>query len=223
MSKYRWTGFAQLICLAFVLPAAVLSTTAAFAQKVGHFDVSASAAEMFPKSSTGNGTTDTPTISFAQLGTFRYRRSFRNSIIANYGRTSQSQVYSVGENQFQVLGKVIEYSGAYVLNLFPEEKKFETFVLAGGGELSFVPGATFITTPFGQPGYSYQVPLHTVGQKEAAFLYGGGIDYPVRHHWALRMQYRGLLYRAPDFSGPGFFTGAHGHIAETAGGVVFRF
>jgi len=221
MSKHACTGFGQWIGLLFVLSTSVLSTTAVFAQKDGHFDVSASAGEMFPKQSSGNGTTDQPTVSFSQLGTFRYRRSARHSLIANYGRSSGSQVYTVGANQFQVLSKVIEYSGAYVLNLLPAEK-FQTFVLAGGGTLSFAPGDTFITSPFGQ-GLSYQVGLHTVQQREIAFLYGGGIDYPVRHHWAVRLQYRGLIYRTPDFSGPGFVTGATGHIAEPTAGIVFRF
>ena len=48
-------------------------------------------------------------------------------------------------------------------------------------------------------------------QTKPAFLYGGGFDYrifssvpfirrsSVTNHLALRLQYRGLLYKAPDF------------------------
>jgi hypothetical protein len=68
-----------------------------------------------------------------------------------------------------------------------------------------------------------------------AFLYGGGLDYrifssiplirryPASEHLALRLQYRGLVYKAPDFNISGLFTGAYGHLAEPSAGIVIQF
>jgi hypothetical protein len=41
---------------------------------------------------------------------------------------------------------------------------------------------------------------------------------------ALRLQYRGLVYRSPDFGVPGrFFTGTRGHMAEPSIGIAVKF
>ena len=45
----------------------------------------------------------------------------------------------------------------------------------------------------------------------------------VTPHLALRFQYRGLFYRAPNFNNPNLFTGSRGHLAEAAGGLVIKF
>jgi hypothetical protein len=38
------------------------------------------------------------------------------------------------------------------------------------------------------------------------------------------LQYRGLLYKAPDFRVPSLlFTGAKGHMAEPSAGIVLKF
>jgi hypothetical protein len=72
-------------------------------------------------------------------------------------------------------------------------------------------------------------------QTKPAFLYGGGLDYRVfsriplirrsslTNHLALRLQYRGLLYKAPDFKVQNLFTGARGHTAEPTIGLVVKF
>ena len=72
-------------------------------------------------------------------------------------------------------------------------------------------------------------------QTKPTFLYGGGLDYQVfslvplirrstlTHHLALRLQYRGLLYKAPDFKVQNLFTGAREHMAEPTIGVVVKF
>jgi hypothetical protein len=40
---------------------------------------------------------------------------------------------------------------------------------------------------------------------------------------ALRLQYRGLIYKAPDFNVQNLFTGAKGHMAEPSVGIVVKF
>jgi hypothetical protein len=45
---------------------------------------------------------------------------------------------------------------------------------------------------------SPQFPEHSVKPQEF-FAYGGGADFPLLRHVALRAEYRGLVYSAPDF------------------------
>ncbi len=43
------------------------------------------------------------------------------------------------------------------------------------------------------------------------------------NHLALRLQYRGLVYKAPSFNVQNLFTGARGHMAEPSVGIVVKF
>jgi hypothetical protein len=68
------------------------------------------------------------------------------------------------------------------------------------------------------------VSIGATRQTTPAFPYGGGVDYHLFSRFALRLQYRGLFYRAPDFHTPVYlYTGAIGHMAEPSAGVVIRF
>jgi outer membrane immunogenic protein len=205
------TSVAVLAILFLIL---IGAANVASAQEDGRFDASLGVAGVFAKQSTGNGTVLKPTNSGAVIATIRYRFNPMHSIEFNYGHTRDSQIYTEGANQFRIQSTVSEYSGAYVLNFF-QRAKFEPFVFAGVGALRFSPGNTYIDT--------FQLPVAVVKQTQLAFLYGGGADYRIIPHVAIRLQYRGLVYKAPDFQGPGFFTGQRGHLAEPSVGVVFRF
>jgi opacity protein-like surface antigen len=75
-----------------------------------------------------------------------------------------------------------------------------------------------------------QINLNAAKQTNLAYLYGAGMDYRLPWRFALRLQYRGLIYNAPDFkvnpnsgSAVTFATGRKGHMAEPSIGLVFRF
>jgi opacity protein-like surface antigen len=205
---------AGTVLLSLLLATWIVSATMVLAQDQGRFEASIAAAGVLPKESTGNGTTLNPTNSAAFVASFRYRFNPRHSVEVNYARTADSQLYTLGVNQFRVMSKISEYSGAYVLNIF-QRKKLEPFVFAGGGVLMFSPGNTYIDT--------YQLPVAVAKQTGLALLYGAGADYRVAPHIAVRLQYRGLIYKAPDFSGQNFQTSAKGNLAEPAIGIDFRF
>ncbi|MBV9574346.1 MAG: hypothetical protein JOY93_09855 [Acidobacteriales bacterium] len=195
------------------------------AQEGGHFDVALNGAAVISKHSQGNGTIDAPTSSGAFLATFRVRMTPKHSLLINYGHSRNSQIYTVPPNDYRIQAIVSEYTGAYVFSPM-ESKRFEPFFLAGAGVLKFNPYDTFID--------AVQVGVPAVQQTEVAFLYGAGFDYHIfssipfirrlpSEHLALRLQYRGLIYKAPDFSVPGLFTGARGHMAEPSVGIVVKF
>jgi len=209
--------------------AAVLFFASISLSQDNHLDASANGAGVFTKQSEGNGVTQSATVGMNIFGTFRVRFRPKHSFVFNYGRAKNSQTYQAGDN-FHVLTTISEYSGAYVYS--PARKgRFEPFVLAGVAALRFSPRSTWVffpPLPNNIPN-NVQVNLGAVKQTEAAFLYGVGVDYqlPVFRRFALRLQYRGFLYREPDFkvnsSTLNFFTGAYGHMAEPSLGLVFKF
>jgi opacity protein-like surface antigen len=190
--------------------------TISLAQDDGHFDASVGWGAVFSKSASSNigNVTLAPTNSGLVFGTFRFRFNRTHGIAFNIGRTDNSQIFILPPDSYRLETSITEYTGAYTLNLF-HFQKLEPFLFAGGGALRFYPGKTFID------GFQNGFPAYT--QTSLAFLYGGGVDYPVWRRVALRLQYRGLIYKEPTLRIQQFFTGVRGHMAEPAIGVVFRF
>ena len=85
-------------------------------------------------------------------------------------------------------------------------------VLAEGGALIFNP--TSNGNGFG-PGVD--------SQAKGVFVYGGGADYSLSRHFLLRAEYRGLVYKTPDFGLAALHTDATTHTAQPSAGIVFRF
>ena len=198
----------------------------------GHFDASANIGAVFTKQSQGNGITQYATVGANLFGTFRVKFKPRHSFLFNYGRAKNSQVYQTGDN-FHVLSTIVEYSGAYMYTPI-RKNKFEVFALGGAAALRFEPRSTWVFFPPLPNGLPNNVPANVGAgtQTRVAFLYGVGLDYhiPSFSMLALRLQYRGFLYKEPDFNvssstngALSFFTGAHGHMAEPSIGLVFRF
>ena len=186
------------------------------AQDDGHFDVSLGYGGVFSKTSTSSlgGVTLKPTTSGAILATFRYRFNHVHGLAVNLGHTSNSQVFSVPPDSFRVKAGITEYTAAYVLSPF-RTSKLQPFLLGGAGALRFSAGNQYID--------GFLSPFGAANQTALTFLYGGGADYRLWRVFALRLQYRGLIYKAPDFRLSGLFTGAKGHMAEPSAGVVVRF
>lgn len=200
------------------------------------FDFSANEGALFTNQVSGNGIVQTATDGAGPFGTIRVRFNPKHSLVFNYGRHKNSQIYHSIED-FHVLANITEYSGAYMFTPF-KKGRLEPFLLAGVGALRFSPRTTWVFLPPLEPPQgnntpdNIQINLHAAKQTQIAFLYGLGVDYqlPKFHRFALRFQYRGFLYRAPDFkidansgSDVSLFTGARSHMAEPSAGLVFRF
>ncbi len=197
--------------------ATVLALTCfALTQDEGHYDVSIGYAGVFSKTSSASlgNTTLKPTASGAILASFRYRFNRMHGIQVNLGHTSNSQVFSVPPDTFRVKAGITEFSVAYVLSPF-HTQRIDPFVLGGAGSLRFSPGNQYID--------GFLSPFGATSQTALAFLYGGGADYRLWRVFGLRLQYRGLIYIAPDFRAAALFTGAKGHMAEPSAGIVIKF
>src|SRR6266581_1014460 len=125
-------------------------------------------------------------------------------------------------NSYEVLGTVrfrfqtgiTELTGAYVFSPF-QTARLEPFLFGGGGALRFNPGTTYVD--------GFQSSFGAAQQTSLAVLYGAGVDYHLWRRLALRLQYRGLFYKNPDFKVQNLFTGTRGHMAEPSAGIVVKF
>ena len=200
-----------------VAVAVVLATAAAAAHAQKGIEAGLSGAGVWSKSTNSSTGTisDSPTKSVAIFGTVGYHFNKHHAIQLNLGHTNNSQIFSVAPDTYRVMTGILEYTGAYVFSPF-QSKHFEPFLLAGGGGLRFTVGNTYID--------SVQATLGANSRTSLAFLYGVGTDYKIFSHLGLRLQYRGLIYRNPDYGVPSlFYTGAKGHMAEPSVGLVVKF
>jgi opacity protein-like surface antigen len=206
-----------------------LFTSLGLSQDGGRFDASFNGAPIFTKESEGNGIRQSATIGGNYFGTFRYKFKFRHSLIFNYGRAKNSQVFQ-SNFDYHVLTNISEISGAWVYSPF-KPSKFEPFFLVGAAALGFSPRSTWVVLPEfnGEPN-NLQIDLNAKKQTKAALMYGVGVDYHLPLNFAIRLQYRGFFYSNPDFnvnmntgSAVSFVTTTKGHMAEPSIGVVFRF
>jgi opacity protein-like surface antigen len=198
-----------------ILAILFLSVSFASAQEYP-VDVSVGGGPALSRSTSGNLTTQTVTKSFVGFASIRLNFTRKHSAEFTYGRIRNTQEYSSSPNLFRIQDSIAEYSGAYVFRPL-RWHNFKPFGLAGGGVLRFKPDPAGITIN------NILTPLPAVEQTRAAFLYGGGFDYRVTKRWAVRVQYRGFLYKVPDFKVSNLFTGATGNLSEPSVGAVFRF
>ncbi|HET8824624.1 MAG TPA: outer membrane beta-barrel protein [Terriglobales bacterium] len=202
----------QIVAVAVVL---VIAATAANAQRGIDFAISGAGVFSKTTSSASGGITNTPTKSVAVFGTVRYHFAKRHAVEVNLGHTHNSQIFSIPPDSYRVVTGIGEYSAAYVFTPL-QGKRFQPFLLAGGGALKFGVGNTYID--------NIQQFLGANSRTSLAFLYGAGTDYHLWKFLALRLQYRGLIYRSPDYGAPTrFYTGARGHLAEPSVGIVVKF
>lgn len=202
---------------ALAMAAVVFASTLCIAQNDARYDLTISGAAVFSKSVTSKDSAVTvkPTSSVGVFGTFRYHFTRLHAVEANLGHTNNSQIFELPPDTYRIMTSITEFSGDYVFTPYTHEK-WTPFLLAGVAGLKFGVGNVYIDTFQAQLGASRQTAL--------AFLYGGGVDYHLYRLLSLRLQYRGLIYKQPDFGVPNrFFTGARGHMAEPSIGLTARF
>ena len=174
-----------------------------------NFEAGASIIGQFTGTTNGNGIKDSPTDSLGGLATVRQSLHPWLGYEVNYSYTRFTERYST--IPFGVQNNVHEVSGAYlvqgptipILGLQP-------FGAVGVGGLIFLP-----TTVGGQKyGKQTRVPV----------LFEFGVNYPIlTSHLGLRLQYRGLSYKTPDFNASLLTTGTRRITSEPSVGAYLRF
>ena len=163
----------------------------------------------FSQSSNGNGVQDSPTDSLGVVASVRQSLHPWLGYEINYGYTRFTERYSTVP--FGVQNNLHEASGAYLLQgpTIPI-LGLQPFGAVGVGGLLFLP-----TTVGGQKyNQQWRVPL----------LYEVGVNYPLfTSHFGLRLQYRGLVYKTPDFNSAQLTTNTRRQTSEPSVGAYLRF
>jgi len=190
---------------------ATLLTMGAAAQE-SRSEISLQGTGFFTKDTNGSGisrsTTDTGGF---QVG-YRYNINRWLAAEANYGYDRNTQKYFGGFGESRVQANVHAVTGDVVVKLPVHLRGISTYALAGGGGLIFDPTDNFGGTVVG-----------TSTQGRGAFLYGAGADYAFSRHLSLRAEYRGFVYKNPDFNLAGLRTDSWTHTAQPSAGVVLHF
>jgi outer membrane immunogenic protein len=176
-------------------------------------EISIQGTGFYTKQSTGNGITQRPTDTGGFLVGYRYHFNRWLAAEAAYGfdRNTQQFLFPVG--RFGIQSDVHQATAGLVVNL-PHSKRWRInpYLLAEGGALVFNPtgrGSGFVSG--------------VDSQARGVFAYGGGADFTLSRHFLVRTEYRGLVYKAPDFGLTTLNADVVTHTAQPSAGVVFRF
>ena len=178
---------------------------AATAQEIKH-EITVQGSGFFTKQTTGSGITSKPT----NAGGFMmgYRANLNNwfAVEGDYDYFRNSQKFLAPKSFTQVRTNVNAITAAGVLKL-PAFRNVRPFAIAGGGVMVFDP----------------RTHIGNGNQARGTFVYGGGADLPVMKHVALRAQYRGFVYKVPDFDASNIKVDKFTHSAVPSAGVVLTY
>jgi len=200
----RWLAFAAF---AFIL----VFTITAVAQEV-RSEVSVQGTGFFTKDTSGQGISRTTTKTGGLVVGYRYHFNHWLSAEANYGFARDTQKYFFSGGQSRVQSDLHASTADVVVNLPFSISRFSPYVLGGGGSLVF--------RPTGNAGGSLP---GADTQAKGAFLYGGGVNYLLSRHLSLRAEYRGFVFKDPDFGVRSLNTDSWTHTAQPSAGLVYRF
>jgi outer membrane immunogenic protein len=197
------------LALGSAVGVAALQSMTAIAQET-RSEISVQGTGFFTKDSEGNGVQDHVTKAGGFLIGYRYNINRWLAAEANYGYDRNTQTY-FGSGVGRVQSNVHQVTGEAVVKL-PGFLRLQPYALAGGGALTF--------DPTGNAGGSF---AGATWETKGAFVYGAGADYAFTKHLSLRAEYRGYVYKAPDFNLASLNTNAWTHTAQPSAGIVFRF
>ena len=199
----------------FAATAIFIFVSSAFAQDFKS-EVSIQGAANIPKNS---DTIDIPhhaTDSGGFLLGYRVHLNPWFAVQGDYGYTRDTQKYFdpvLGESDVQ--SNIHQLTGEALITA-PAQSRIRPYALAGVGGLFFRPTNSVNNAFIG-------VGNGVGNQTKAAFVYGGGVDFELTRYLALRAEYRGYLYKIPDFQIPGLASDNFTHLAQPSVGLVWRF
>ena len=101
-------------------------------------------------------------------------------------------------------------TGALVAHIPVNVRSVRPYVLGGGGALVFDPTQKFIVTGAER-------------QTRGTFVYGGGANFDITKNFGVRAEYRGFVYKVPDFGLDTLNLDKFTHLAQPSVGFFVRF
>jgi len=162
------------------------------------------------KDTTEGTTSHSATKSGGFLLGYSYQFNRWAGVEGNYGYTRNTQNYLGLTSRSSIEADFHEITGAFVAHVPLNVSKVRPYALAGTGALVFEPTDKFVVAGAGR-------------QTKAAFLYGGGVNFDLAHNFGVRAEYRGLVYKVPDFTLDNLNLDKVTHLAQPSVGFYFRF
>jgi opacity protein-like surface antigen len=197
-----------------LLGAVLLLALSASAQEDGFMrhELAVQGTGFFTKDSPQNGTLQHSTNTGGFLVNYRFHINGWLAAEASYGYDRNTQENFTPSGDFGIQANVYQATGALVADIPVTFARMRPYVLAGAGALVFDP-----------TGKTKGLVSGAQRQARPAFVYGGGVDYRLVRHVALRLEYRGLVYDRPDFGIAALSSSVITHTAQPSAGLVFHF
>lgn len=186
-----------------------LTAVAGFAQE-SRMDASVSGTAVIPPFVVGNAVQLHATTGFGFLASYRYLLTPHSGLELNYQYAQQVQHYINPTNNLLIHNRFQEISGAYVYNFV--YKNFNPFLEGGPGGYIFTPILDHKT----------QTQSASQNTNIGAF-YGGGIAYELSPSFDIRVEYRGIVVKAPSFGQTNLGTGRYYNISDPVIGIAYHF
>ena len=195
--------------LALIATIAALGTSA-YAQVEQPSQITVQGTALIGKSTDGNGSTYDTTKSGGFLLGYSYQFSSWAGVEGNYGYTRNTQNYFGLSRTSLLEANVHEVTGSFVAHIPTNVHGIRPYALAGAGALIFDPTTKYVVAG-------------SQSQTKAAFVYGAGINFDVVKNFGIRAEYRGLVYKAPDFTLDSLNIDKITDLAQLSVGFFFKF
>lgn len=198
-----------------VLAALMLTAGAAWGQE-SRQDVSLSVAGVFTPEIHGPGGIQLDTTKpIGAVASYRYLVTPRSGLEANYSFAqyiSKFRTPSSNQTSYRIHTRQQEFTVAYVYSR--TYRRFNPFGEVGVGGLMFSPIQDYKSTTF-----------DTKRNLRIGGLFGAGVAYELSPSFDLRVEYRGMVVKAPDFSLPGdvLKTNRYELVSIPAVGIAYHF
>lgn len=205
----------RFILLGTTFGALLALSSAAMAQEWEGYrrEVTLQGTGFFTKNSEGNGISRTTTDTGGFLVGFRYRINHWAAVEGNYGYARNTQNFLTPSWPYGVQANTHQVTGAFVLTPPISVARVRPYVLAGTGALIFDP----------TDNNSADIVRLTDTQSKATFVYGGGADFDLTRRVAFKLEYRGLVFKVPDFDFRSLNLDTVTHVAQPSAGFTIGF
>ncbi len=203
---------AKMLVLGLLGTILLLASSARAQEGFLRHEVGVQGTGIFTKDSNQNGTLQHSTDTGGFIVNYRFHFNGWLGAEASYGYDRNTQQNFTPSGNFGIQSNVHQATGALVVNLPVYVARMRPYVLAGAGALVF--------DPTGNTGGFVSGAQR---QTRPAFVYGGGVDYRLVRHVALRLEYRGFVYNRPDFGVAALSSNVTAHTAQPSAGLVVHF
>src|SRR5262245_36538895 len=193
-----------------VIAGITLSAASASAQIEQHSQVTIQGTALITKDSTDQIPSHDASRSGGFLAGYSYQFNRWFGAEGNYGYARNTQNFFTLGGPTSIQANFHEVTGALVTHFPINVRSVRPYALAGGGALVFDPTDKFAVTGAER-------------QTRGAFVHGGGSNFDITKHFGLRAEYRGLVFKVPDFTLDRLNLNKFTHLAQPSAGFYFRF